>query len=124
MIERRSTYDPAPMLTNAALAFVAILLIFVCAIIAAQIIKTGQANTESWAALTGLIGWVTGVVGTIFSNRFGTTQQSVAKDAVIAQQANTAAVTAGAAPPTSPTEPLKTSVMNVTADTANVTEKP
>ena len=95
MDERRiatSDYDPAKLLTRSALLFVGVLLVFVCLIIGWQIYKSGEANTESWAALTGLIGWATGIVGMIFSNRYGTTQQSTTKDATIAQQAKTAAV--------------------------------
>ena len=96
-------YDPAKILTAAALLFVFILILFVAAIIGVQILKSGEANTESWAALTGLIGWATSQVSVLYSNRYGTTQQSVAKDMVIAQQARTAsavaAVTTALAPP-------------------------
>lgn len=93
--ERRSEYDPARLLTCAALCFVGTLILFVCIIIAVQIWKSGEANTESWAALTGMIGWVTGTASMIYSARYGTTKQSEAKDAVIAQQSRTAAVVAG-----------------------------
>lgn len=97
MVDRRATYDPARLLTWAALVFVLILIVFVAAIIGVQIYKSGEANTESWAALTGLIGWATSQVSIIFSARYGTTQQSMAKDATIRQQAMTAAVQAQAA---------------------------
>ena len=88
-------YDPARLLTMAALLFVGILILFVSGIIGIQIWKSGEANTESWAALTGLIGWATSQVSVLYSNRYGTTQQSVNKDAVIAQQARTAEAVAG-----------------------------
>lgn len=117
MNDRRSLYDPARLLTISALSFVGILIVFVCFIIGSQIWQKGMANTESWAALTGLIGWATGVVGTIYSSRYGTTQQSAAKDAIIQQQANTAAIIAGAAP----AAPIVTDAVQVDANTAIVT---
>jgi len=95
-------YDPAILLTRASLAFVGVLIVFVAAIIGAQIWKGGEANTESWAALTGLIGWATSQVSIVFSNRFGTTQGSSRKDEVIAVQAQTAATIAAA--PTAPAQ--------------------
>ncbi len=98
MEERRAEYDPARLLTWAALLFVAGLIFFVGLIIGWQIFKTGEANTESWAALTGLIGWVTGTCSVIFNARYGTTKESARKDAVIAQQAQTAAVAQAALP--------------------------
>ena len=107
MDERRKEYDPSKLLTFSALLFVGILIVFVAGIIAAQIWKSGEANTESWAALTGLIGWATSQVSIIFSNRYGTTQQSKAKDDVILQQARTAASAQAALPavPDQPKEP-------------------
>lgn len=120
MKDRRSTYDPARVLTMAALAFVGLLIVFVCFIIGSQILKSGTANTESWAALTGLIGWATGVVGMIYSARYGTTQQSAAKDATIQQQAHTAAVVAGAAKPDAGGT-IKTDEVKIDAQTATVT---
>ena len=87
-------YDPAILLTRSAISFVGVLLAFVGAIIIVQYVQKGSANTESWAAMTGLIGWATGVLGMVYSNRFGTTSQSATKDAVIAQQAKTAATLA------------------------------
>lgn len=121
MIDRRiSPYDPARLLTFSALLFVGVLIVFVCLIIGAQIMWRGTANTESWAALTGLIGWATGVVGTIYSNRYGTTQQSATKDATIQQQANTAAVIAGVAASSAP--PIKTDEVKIEAQNATVNE--
>lgn len=95
-------YDPAKLLTWAAILLVTALIFFVGLMILIQIYKNGEANTESWAALTGLIGWVTGTVSMIYNARYGTSKQSESKDAVIAQQSRTAAVIAGAQTPTSP----------------------
>lgn len=98
-------YDPARLLTVSALIFVGILILFVAGIIGVQIEKSGEANTESWAALTGLIGWATSQVSIIFSNRYGTTQQSTAQTAVIAQQARAASALAQATTALAPTPP-------------------
>lgn len=118
MEERRITdqanghdqYDPAKLLTLFALIFVGVLILFVAGIIGLQIWKSGEANTESWAALTGLIGWATSQVSIIFSNRYGTTQQSTNQTAVIAQQARAASVLAQAAtaPALTPQAPAET----------------
>ena len=118
------TYDPAKILTRMALLFALLLILFICSIIAVQIWKTGEANTESWAALTGIVGWATGVVGMLYSNRFGSTQQSAAKDATIQQQARTAEVIATGATGTGNGAPATTAkTMNVDAEQVNVTEK-
>lgn len=95
-------YDPAPLLTHAALLFQGILILFVAGIIGIQIWAKGEANTESWAALTGLIGWSMGVNSGLYNNRFGSTAQSASKDSTIEQQARTAAVIAGAVPAAPP----------------------
>lgn len=117
--ERRADdYDPGRLLTYAALFFVGVLIVFVSSIIGVQIWKSGEANTESWAALTGLIGWATSQVSIIFSNRFGTTQQAAKKDDVIARQAN--AVMAQAS---NNSTPPATDTVNVAAETVNVTPK-
>lgn len=96
-VNGKDQYDPARLLTAAALIFVGVLILFVSAIIGVQIWKSGEANTESWAALTGLIGWATSQVSVLYSNRYGTTQQSTNQTAVIAQQARAASVLAQAA---------------------------
>lgn len=113
MEERRVTdinghdqYDPAKLLTIVGLIFVLVLILFVCGIIGIQIAKSGEANTESWAALTGLIGWATSQVSIIFSNRYGTTQQSTNQTAVIAQQARAASVLAQATTALAPPQPV------------------
>ncbi len=107
-ISGQEQYDPGRLLTIAALLFVGILILFVSGIIGIQIWKSGEANTESWAALTGLIGWATSQVSIIYSNRYGTTQQSINKDAVIAQQARTAEAVAGVTTALAPTPPAAT----------------
>lgn len=118
MIERREEYDPAILLTRAALSFVGVLIVFVCVIIGLQIWKTGEANTESWAALTGMIGWVTGTVSMIYNARYGTSKQAETKDAVIAQQSRTAAVIAGATSVSAQTMPVTGGTVTVAVDAA------
>ncbi len=92
MIEEK--YDPARLLTLAAISFVGVLIFFVAAIIWVQIVNKGEANTESWAALTGLIGWATAQVSVIYNARYGTTQSAGAKDDTIKVLSQTAAVAA------------------------------
>lgn len=116
-VPRADDYDPARLLTHAALMFVGILIVFVAAIIVVQICQSGQANTESWAAMTGLIGWATSQVSIIFSNRFGNTQQAAKKDEVIARQASAAIASAAA------TNGAKTDTVNVESQQVNVTER-
>ena len=113
----KDVYDPAAILTRAALLFAFLLITFVCAIIVVQTLNTGEANTESWGALTAIIGWVTGVVGTIYANRFGSTQQSAAKDKTIAAQAATAVAAARATG-----QSITTPNVNIDADTTTITE--
>lgn len=96
-------FDPSRVLTYAALAFVGFLIVFIGSIIVAQIIKDGKASTEAWAALTGALGWATGVASILYNNKFGSTAQSLVKDNTIATQARTAAVIASAVPATTTT---------------------
>ena len=121
------TYDPAKILTRMALLMVLILVLFICAIIGLQIFKTGEANTESWAALTGIVGWATGVVGTIYANRFGSTQSAAAKDDTIRQQARataaTAVVAAATATGSSGSVPIKTDNVDSVTGSATITER-
>ena len=122
MIDRREEYDPSKLLTRAAIFLVASLIFFVGLMICFQIYKTGEANTESWAALTGLIGWVTGTVSMIYNARYGTSKAGETKDAVIAQQSRTAeAIATGTGSGSAQTATAKVDTMNVQADTANVT---
>ncbi len=122
MEERRAAvdqFDPAKVLTYGALFFLTVLIVFICVIISFQIWKTGDANTESWAAFVGIVGWCTGVVSGIYAHRFGTTQQSTAKDAVIQQQARTAAVVAAAVPAATP---ARAEVVNIDSASTVVNE--
>lgn len=42
-------------------------------------------TTEVWAALTGIIGTILGILGTVFAYKFGSTRQSGTKDFAIAE---------------------------------------
>ncbi len=85
-------YDPGRALTYAALFGVMVLTIFICSIIGWQVYMAYPVSTEFVGALTFIMGWLTSEAGGIYSNRFGSTQQSAAKDQTIQQQARTAAV--------------------------------
>ncbi len=80
-----SDFDITVPLVYGALGVMGLLVMFVCAIIVVQVWKlpTHTPATEVWAALTGIIGWATGVGNTIFAFRFGSTRSSAAKDATI-----------------------------------------
>jgi hypothetical protein len=78
-------YDPARMLTHFSVGAVGSLTMFLCAWITILFLHDKAVATEVWAALTGLIGWLTAKLGGIYDNRFGTTRQSAAKDVVIQQ---------------------------------------
>lgn len=86
---RSDSFDLAPMLAIGGLGLIGILVAFVCAIIVVQVWKlpAHTPTTEVWAALTGIIGWVTGVGTGIYAYRFGTNRQSGAKDVLIGQLA-------------------------------------
>lgn len=59
-----------------------LLVLFVGGVAIAQIatLTTRTPTTEVWAAITGIIGTVLGILGTVFAYRFGTNRQSAAKD--------------------------------------------
>lgn len=125
-------WDPAPLLVKAAVGLCAMLVIFVCAIIVLQIVMTAdhKPTTEVWAALTGAIGTIFGILGTVYAYRFNSTKQSVEKDHTIAQQARTAAVIAKTAETVAATGPksggdktITTDDVHVTARTASVTSE-
>lgn len=80
-------FDPAPMLTYFSLATVGLLTLFLCVWISIQLLYEKGVGVEMWAALTGMIGWITAKAGSIYDNRFGTTRQSAAKDVVISEMA-------------------------------------
>lgn len=78
-------YDMAQPLLIGAFVVVGLLILLVGAVVVGQLIKTGKADTEVWAALTGLIGWATAKAGSIYDYRFGTSRSSAAKDVVIGE---------------------------------------
>ncbi len=80
--------DQAPTLVRAALALLGLLVLFTFAVALVQIctLPTRSPTTEVWAAITGLIGFATGVVATIYAYRFGTSKGSGAKDLLISEQ--------------------------------------
>lgn len=106
MEERRSEYDASLLLTRAALIFVGVLIVFVCLIIGVQVYRTGEANTESWAALMGMIGWATAQAQVLYSNRFGSTLSATKKDAAIQNLAQAAPVQTALAVAASRNEPV------------------
>lgn len=121
-MDDRENYDPARLLTYSGLLFILILLCFVCCIIGWQILQSGEANTESWAALTGLLGWITGQVGNIYSARYGTSRQSETKDATIARQSETAAAIAGSVAGTgSGLAPIRAAEVNIDSQNTTLT---
>ncbi len=126
MEERRSEYDPAKLLTRCGLGFVGVLILFVAIIIVLQIVFSTDhsANTESWAAMTGMIGWATSQVSILFNNRFGTTQASAKKDAVIEQQTKTAATIAGALPGGTAPTPAPIVTENLAVSSQNTVVNP
>jgi hypothetical protein len=115
-------YDPARTLTNSLLGMIWVLLVFTGAIIVAQILDHGNANTESWAAFTGLMGWVTGVNSTIINNRFGSTKASAEKDETIKQLAVGSGTGTGSGSGSATPPAIVAEQANVTAQTATVTE--
>jgi hypothetical protein len=94
----KPAFDPAQALTYGSLFGVIVLTLFICVMIGIQVAAGKPISTEFVSALTFMMGWLTSEAGGIFSNRFGSTQQSAMKDQAIATQVQTAAVVAGAAP--------------------------
>lgn len=82
---REETYDMTPLLLRGAFAVVGALIAMVGGIVVTQVVKNDSPDTATWSALTGLIGWATGTVTTIYAYRFGTTRNSSAKDVVIGE---------------------------------------
>lgn len=82
---RGEAFDPAAVLTYSGLAGVGAITLFVCVAITVQLARGQPVGTEMWAALTGLIGWITAKAGTIYDYRFGTSRTAAAKDVVIAE---------------------------------------
>lgn len=78
-------YDMTPMLLRGAFVVLGLLILLVGVIVGVQVYKTDSPDTATWSALTGLIGWATGTVTTIYAYRFGTSRSSLAKDVVIGE---------------------------------------
>ena len=76
-------HDMALILMYGGLGVIGCLIVLVAGIIITQMISKGEADTQSWAALTGLIGWATAKVGSIYDYRFGSSRTSAAKDVII-----------------------------------------
>jgi muramidase (phage lysozyme) len=77
--------DMALPLLYGSLGGVGFITLFVSAVILIQVIQGKPVGTELWAALTGLIGWITAKAGTIYDYRFGTSRGSAAKDVLIGE---------------------------------------
>jgi hypothetical protein len=77
-------YEMAPLLVWAAFILIGVLVLGLMAAVLVQVVQ-GKVNTEVWAALTGVIGWATGIGGLIYNYRFGTSRSSAAKDVVIGE---------------------------------------
>jgi hypothetical protein len=77
--------DMGGPLIAAMLASLGFLIVFICGVAAWQVYKNNGPSLEVWAAITGMIGFVTGVAGTIYAYRFGSSRSSSAKDTLIAE---------------------------------------
>lgn len=84
---RSDGYDMTPVLLFGALGVILLLILLVAFIVIWQVVDTGAADTASWAALMGLIGWATGVGTTIYFYRFGSTRNSSANQVAMAELA-------------------------------------
>lgn len=82
---KNDQFDMAGPLLYASIGGVGFITVFVAAVILIQIVQGKPVGTELWAALTGLIGWITAKAGTIYDYRFGTSRQSAAKDVLIGE---------------------------------------
>jgi muramidase (phage lysozyme) len=85
---RDDLHDTTQPLLYGGIAFVGVLLLFVCGVIAMQVGRGETVGSEMWAALTGLIGWATAQVSVIYAYRFGSSRSSGAKDVVISELAS------------------------------------
>lgn len=84
---RDELHDTTNALLWGGIAFVGVLLVFVCGVIAMQVARGQNVGSEMWAALTGLIGWATAQMSVIYAYRFGSSRSSGAKDVVISELA-------------------------------------
>jgi len=80
-----NVWDARRVLIGSSVIGVAILLLFVCGVLGVQVYRGIEVGVEVWAALTGLIGWVTAKAGTLWDYYFGSSRQSTAKDTAIAE---------------------------------------
>ena len=78
------SWDMAKWLIGGAFAMAAWLFWIISEVTLRQLSAGGIAS-EVWAAITGLIGFTTGVLVTIFSYRFGSSRSSAAKDVLISE---------------------------------------
>jgi putative chitinase len=92
--DRAGEADMARPLVYGALGLIASLVLFTFGVAIAQIVLRQEASptTEVWAAITGLIGFATGVVTTLYAYRFGTSKGSGAKDILIGEMARRDAI--------------------------------
>lgn len=77
--------DMAKPLIRAAIAVLGALLAFVFFVAGWQTVTAKAPSTEVWAAITGLIGFITGTVTTIYGYRFGSSRQSSAQQVLISE---------------------------------------
>jgi muramidase (phage lysozyme) len=82
---KNDTMDMAGPLLYSAIGGVGVLTLFVGIVIVVQLATTESVGNEMWAALTGLIGWITAKAGTIYDYRFGSSRASGAKDVLISE---------------------------------------
>jgi muramidase (phage lysozyme) len=80
-----NAWDARKVLIGSSVIGVAIVVLFVCGILAVQVYRGIEVGVEIWAALTGLIGWVTAKAGTLWDYYFGSSRTSSAKDTAIAE---------------------------------------
>jgi hypothetical protein len=80
-------WDMTKTLVWGMLLMMGFLLLFVAVIASWQTIMNNSPSTEVWAAVTGLIGFATGVSVTVYAFRFGYSRQSGAKDALLSELA-------------------------------------
>lgn len=79
------SYDMTLPLLAGALAFLGVLVVFVCAVALIQLFNTDTIATEVWSLIAGLVGAALGLVTTIYAYRFGTSRSSGTKDLVIGE---------------------------------------
>lgn len=82
---KEEEYDMTKLLIGGAFAIFGVLLLILSSVIGVQLWKTGKVDTEVWAQFAGIIGAALGIVGTIYTYRFGSSRSSSAKDVVIGE---------------------------------------